>query len=147
MRILESLREEFGGLDRSPARLRSFGLVVGGVLVLAGLAISWRGGWAHDGVVRWLVVAGVALMSGGLIAPAALRPVYLVWMGFALILGHVMTRVLLTLVFFLIITPIGLLMRALGKDPLARSPESKLASYWIVREDGATSREQLEKYW
>jgi hypothetical protein len=67
-------------------------------------------------------------------------------MGLALVLGHVMTRVLLALVFFLIVTPIGLVRRALGRDPIEKSAEPELDSYWIRREDGADAG-HLERYW
>jgi len=147
MSVVESLREDLRGLDRSPRRLRSFAFTVGVFLILVALAVGWRRDWDFGGAVRWLAGSGAGLALVGLVAPAVLRPLYLAWMGLALVLGHVMTRVILTVVFFLVVTPIGWLMRAFGKDPLARSSQPELPSYWIEREDGAASRARLERYW
>jgi hypothetical protein len=144
MKMLDALASDFRALDTSRRQLRRFGLVVGAVLIL--IAIAWRGDWAFGSGTRVLAGVGALLAVLGLAVPAALRPVYRVWMGLALVLGHVMTRVLLTLVFFLLVTPIGIVRRALGGDPIRRPPSPEEPSYWIRREDAA-DRSQLERYW
>jgi hypothetical protein len=147
MGMIETLREDFRALDTSHKRVRSFGLTIGALLILVALVVVWRAGWAIGGGARWLAGSGAALAFIGLAAPALLRPLYRGWMGFALVLGHVMTRVLLTVVFFLVVTPIGLIRRALGRDPIERSPAPDLASYWIERDDIEASTGRLERYW
>jgi hypothetical protein len=57
-----------------------------------------------------------------------------------------MTRVLLTLVFFLLVTPIGVLRRAVRRDPIEKSPAPDLPSYWIRRDEGEAAG-RLERYW
>jgi hypothetical protein len=146
MGMIESLRADFRGLDTSRRQLRRFALIVGSVLMLIALTIAWRGEWAIGSGTRALAGSGALLALLGLVAPEALRPLYRAWMGLALVLGHVMTRVLLALVFFLIVTPIGLVRRALGRDPIEKSAEPELDSYWIRREDGADAG-HLERYW
>jgi len=146
MRMIEALRADFRALDTSRRQLRRFGSVVGSVLILIAIAVAWRGGWTIGMGARWLAAAGAALAGLGLLAPPALLPLYRAWMGLALVLGHVMTRVLLTLVFFLLVTPIGLIRRAVRRDPIDKSPDSDMDTYWIRRE-GTASSERLERYW
>ena len=92
------------------------------------------------------VIGIIALMfiGLGLIIPVMLKPLYFVWMTFATILGWVMTRVILSLVFYLIITPIGLLTKLLGKDFLAlQRVESD--SYWNYRDSAEELNQDYEK--
>lgn len=114
-------------LKRSYRTEREFGLLVGGVLLALG------GWWFYRG--RFPVVAPVLLAVGALLAlSGALYPKALVvpnrlWMGMAEAMGYVMTRVILALVFFLIVTPIGLLRKLTGGDPLGRRA-AHTESYW-----------------
>jgi hypothetical protein len=112
----------------SAKELRNFGFTFGGVATVVTLLLLWRGrtptaqGFAAAAVLFFLV--------GGLI-PGLLRPFYGPWMKFAEILGHINTRILLGLFFFVGITPTGLLMRLTGKDPMSRTFKRKGgATYW-----------------
>ena len=125
----------------STAELRKFGLMVGGVFLLLG-TISWYRGHTLPPRVLWAV--GVALVVPGAVAPAVLRPVRTVWMHLAAVLGEVNSRLLLTVMFFLVVTPIGLLMRLFG-DPLRRSLDEKGASDWIRRPPGRVDRARYER--
>ena len=111
----------------SPSTLRSFGLTVGGILLLMGL---W---WVHRGkfglVGPGFAVAGGILLLAGVAAPRLLARPYSGWMALAEGLAFVMTRVILFLVFVLVVTPIGLLRRAVGGDPLRRRAKAT-ESYW-----------------
>ena len=75
--------------------------------------------------------AGALLAAFGVIWPRALKYVYIAWMALAFTLGFVMSNVILTLFFFLFVTPIGLLARLFQKDFLARKWDKRAASYWI----------------
>ena len=90
--------------------LRKFGLVMAAPLTLIGGVLLWRG--RTTGMIL-LGLAGLFLLLAG-VAPRALAPVERYWMAFAEKLGAVMTRVILTLTFYLVITPIGLLLRLMG---------------------------------
>ena len=96
---------------------RSFGVSVGGVLVLLAGLLLWR----HR-VLRAEVVGGVGavLLVLGLIAPPLLKYPSRYWWKFSRALGHVMARVWLTALFALILTPVSLVWRAIGRDPLDR---------------------------
>ena len=109
---------------------RSFGFVFAGVFTIITLVKLWRG-WTDWGYL-WLglaVVFGVAALA----APSILAPLNRIWLKIGLALHKVMTPLIMGLLFFLVVTPIGLFMRATGKDllRLKRSPEDK--SYWIDR--------------
>jgi hypothetical protein len=141
------LWQEIKDIDTSKKTLRSFGWVVGGVLLFIAGVIWWRHDWTPTTATYWLGGIGGTLMVLGLAVPTVLRPLYRVWMALALVLGFIMTRVLLTLVFFLLITPIGLVRRLLGKDPLRQEPDADTTSYWIPKSYDDAPDDRLEKYY
>lgn len=144
--VLAVLREEVRAVDSSRKALRSFGVLVGAVLLGVAAYAAWRRGWTLSTLAAALGGIGAALVVLGLAAPAVLRPVQRAWMALAVVLGFVMTRVILTVVFFGVVTPIGLVMRALGRDPMVRRPDPAAPSYWILRDGAASDRERLERY-
>ncbi len=147
METLRMLWQEIREIDTSRKALRSFGWVVGAVLLGIAAVVWWRRDWTATGAVVWLGGIGGALVALGLLAPALLRPLYRVWMALAVVLGFVMTRVILTLVFYLVLTPIGLLLRLFGKDPLHRRLDPNAPSYWLEKTYDDESPERLEKYY
>lgn len=123
------IREELQQLDVRRPALRRFGFMVGGVFALLGVWLAVRG---HRGA--WLALpAGLALAGAGWLVPHRLARVYRAWMALALALGLVMTTVLLTLVFLLVVTPAGWLARLRGRDFLNRRRDRSAASYWTPR--------------
>lgn len=106
---------------------RSFGLLVGGILAAMG------GWWLYRGrfptVAPVLAAVGGILVLLGLVVPRALAIPFRLWMKLAEGMSFVMTRVILLLVFYVAIVPIGLLRRMVGSDPLRRRA-GKSASYW-----------------
>ncbi len=138
---------ELGSLDSGPRALRRFGLAVGGILLALGALAAWREGTAALMVPAALLATGALLVVHGFFRPSALRIPYLVWMGLALVLGWVMTRLILTAVYFLVVTPVGLVLRVSGRDPMHRRPDPNLPTYWIPREADGDPRERLTRYW
>ncbi len=106
---------------------REFGLIVGGVFALLGGWWIYRGKLAT--IAPILLAIGVLLVILGLIFPRALIYPNKLWMLLAAGLGFISTRIILGIVFFLMVTPIGLVKRMFGWDPLSRRGESR-ASYW-----------------
>ena len=116
-------------LDRKG--LREFALVTSGVIVgLFGLLLPWlfNLGWP-----TWPWILAAILVTLGFVAPMALRPVYKLWMQFGLILSKITTPIIMGLVFFLVITPTGLIRKLLAKDPMARNFHDG-ESYRVPRE-------------
>lgn len=99
-------------------RERSFGLSVGVALLLIAGVLFWRGRVQPAEV---LAAIGAALAVLGQFLPAALKWPSAVWWRFAMALGYVNARIILTVVFLVVLTPVGLLQRLAGRDPLARS--------------------------
>jgi hypothetical protein len=110
--------------------LRRFGCTVGGVFLLLG-AISWWRGHTIPPIVFGTL--GTLLVVPGLIVPVVLGPVERGWMAFAALLGAINTRILLTLVYVVVVTPIGF-VRRFRDDPLDRGLGTDATSHWVPRE-------------
>jgi hypothetical protein len=123
----------------SNAELRKFGLTVGAAFVVLGTISWWRG---HELPPRILWTMGGLLIVPGAVAPALLRPIQRGWMAFALVLGHVNTRIILTVLFYLVMTPVGLIMR-LFRDPLDRSMSGNTTTHWTKR---APEPAEIQRY-
>ncbi|HXK58402.1 MAG TPA: SxtJ family membrane protein [Acidobacteriota bacterium] len=122
-------------------RLRRFGLVVGlGLAVVA--AVSWYRGHTLVPVALWS--AGGALLLLGLVYPAVLSPVEKTWLKLGSLLAWVNTRIILSLLFVLVVTPIGALAR-LFRDPLSRRIDRRVETYWIPRTTGPVRPEIYER--
>jgi hypothetical protein len=122
-----SLWNEINEIASSKADLRKFGVTMAGAFGLLGGLALWR---AH-GFSVYLVAAGALFLAFGLVFPAALRPVQKIWMTLALLMGWVMSRVILAVTFFIVVTPIGLIMRLSGKDILDKRPGVRRDTYWV----------------
>ncbi len=110
--------------------LREFGLITAGMIALVfGLLLPWI--WDATSWPLWPWVTAAALGTISLILPGLLRPVHHWWMKMAHVLGWINTRILLSLVFFFIFLPVGLVMRLLGKDPLRRKLNHAEQSYRV----------------
>jgi len=113
----------------TPQQLRSFSWIVSGGFVVIGLAPLIR----HHPIRMWALGVALVLAVMGLIFPPALKPVYRVWMAFGEALGWVNTRIILTIVYYLLIVPIGLILRATGNDPMRLKIEPDAETYRIPR--------------
>jgi hypothetical protein len=121
---------------------REFGLVVGAVFVLLGAWWIYRG--KFSGIAYVVLPLGGALMLLGLVLPIALVYPNKAWMKLAEALSFVMTRLILGIVFFLIVTPIGVVKRLSGWDPLSRRGK-RSASYWQPYSDRQRDPRHYEK--
>ena len=121
--------QEIRNIRASKNDLRRFGVILA-LALAAVVAIVW---WRSDRFWAWLLAVSVILAVTGLLIPAVLRPLHRLWMAMAILLGWLTTRILLTAVFFLILTPIGLLASVAGRDPLRRRGVGDVTTYWIKR--------------
>ena len=127
------LRDDIKALQNAtPRQLRSFGLVVGGVFCALAL-FFWIPKW-HKDWFWWLLVPGVPLVLLGLVAPRALKWANVAWMTLAMILGAIVSTILLTLLFYFVVAPIGLVARLAGRDFLSRKLDPNAPSYWLLRD-------------
>jgi hypothetical protein len=109
---------------------RAFGLTLAAVFAVIGVV---RLVLSHSYAGWWLGAAAV-MLAFALAWPAALAPLNRLWLRLGLVLYKVVNPLVMGLVFFTTVVPIGLLMRALGKDPLRLRREPAAGSYWITRE-------------
>jgi hypothetical protein len=135
------MQEELKSLSTTTRDLRKFGLTVGGVfLLLGGLAL-----WRHKWTAPWLLTPGIVLFGLGLLWPRALKLIYIAWMGLALGLGLIVSSIMLTVFFYLVITPIGLIARLAGKDFLSLKMEPAAKSFWVAREKPVRTAAEYEQ--
>jgi hypothetical protein len=100
---------------------RSFGRSVGGVLILVAAYLAWRGRTTPAAVTGAI---GVVLVTLGQFAPTLLKWPSAAWWKFAMVLGHVNARIILSVIFLFVLVPLGLTWRLIGRDPLARRRQS-----------------------
>ncbi len=115
----------------SERELRTFGLLLPASVLVAGLGL---GHLLDSGAVRrgaWIVGGLITVVYLGV--PSVRRWIFVGLSYLTYPIGWVVTHVLLTAIFLLVVTPIGLLLRLLGKDPLARRIEPAADSYWVER--------------
>lgn len=122
--------------------LRQFGIILGIILLAIGSLHYFKG---HFNVYPYLLGFGGMFLVAGLICPAILKPFYIVFAKVAHAIGWFNTRVILILVYYLILTPIGLVMRILRHDPLKKKQEKGLETYWVKRENTISAKESFEK--
>jgi hypothetical protein len=113
-----------GGSDRH------FGLLVGGALIVIGLWPLWH----HLGVRWWALAIGLTFGLIALMAASLLAPLKRVWMKFGWLLGRVVSPIVMGALLYLVITPVGLLQRLFGRDPLHLKWDPKAATYWQFRQ-------------
>ena len=90
-----------------------------------------------------LIAIAAVVFVVALVSPRPLGPAFRCWMALARALGWVMTRLLLSIMFYLVFTPIGLIMRLIRRDVLHRDFNSSKSSFWIPKED---PKDGLERY-
>lgn len=127
-------------INWNPTRreLRQFGLLC--LAVFGGMA-AW--GYFHHGSVLAMRILTVAAVTGGtlgVVAPMALKPIFVGWMVAAFPIGWTVSHLLLGFIFYCVLTPIGLLMKALGHDPMHRSFDRSAKTYWSPHEQADVKR-------
>ena len=110
--------------------LRTFGLMVGGVFSVIGL---WPFLARGDSPRIWAIAVGGALIGLGLAVPSSLKYVHRIWMKIGHVLGYINTRILLAVIFYGLITPMGVIMRLFGKDPMHRPLVPEADTYRVIR--------------
>lgn len=123
--------------EKSNSDLRKFGMVMACALLVFAALLWWR----DKSYWPYLLYISAFFTIFGLIFPRLLAPIEWVWMTMARYMGLFMTRVILTLTYYLAVTPTGLIMKVFGKDPLDRKFDPDKKSYWKpVEPDGPASR-------
>jgi hypothetical protein len=114
-----------------PGKLRSFGLLVGGILAALGIVPVLL---HPHGLHPWLFILGALLFGCGAVLPRSLAPVYRLWMWLGHILGEVNTRIIMAVLYYVVLTPFACVMRIVRHDPLRRAFDASADSYRVLRE-------------
>ncbi len=117
---------------------RSFGLVFFVVFLIIGLWPLLDGGQFKI----WSLFFSLFFLVLGLLNSKLLTPLNLLWTKFGILLGNVFAPIVMSFIFFLVVTPIGLLMRIMGRDLLRTKYNKSGKSYWIKREKRITKMNQ-----
>ena len=121
--------EEIKNIKSSKRDLRKFGLTIGIALIVVSvlLAINGKNSTFYFGAL------GLLFLVIGLVAPRTLKLLNIIWMSISIILGWLMTRLILIILFYVVLTPIGLLSKLFNKDFLDLKIEKEKQSYWQKR--------------
>jgi len=120
---------ELKNIKSTKKELKEFGLTIGIILsVLGGIGL-WRG----KPVGPYFLGAGIIFITLGLTLPRILKPLQKVWMGFSVVMGFFMSRVILFILFYAVLTPISFATRIFGKDILDEKLDKEAKSYWHER--------------
>jgi len=124
------LREEFQSIPMTDREVRKFGVTIGVVLLLVAAFLFWK----NRSSALYFAIAAPAFAGLAWSLPGLMRPLYRGWMALAVAMGFVMTRVILTVLFYGMFTPIALVMKLLRKDPLHERFDKQAETYWVKRE-------------
>ena len=119
---------------------RAFGLVFAGFFALVSL---WPLRWGQP-LRLWALGLAALCVLVALLAPAALSPLNRAWTALGRLLQRLVSPVILALLFYLVVTPIGLLMRCLGKTPLRLGLDPAARTYWIDRRPPGPAPETMK---
>ena len=134
--------EEIRNIKSGKSDLRKFGITMGIASGILGGILHWLG---KEHALIFLSLAALFLFLG-LVLPHLLKPAQKTWMTVAVLMGWVMTRVILSVLFYLLLTPTGLLAKLFGKRFLdTRFPGKSAQSYWIKKEKLSIKKEDYER--
>ena len=135
------IAEEIKQIKSTPAELRKFGLTIGGLLTIIGIIMIIL----HAKHKLIFSALGFLFIFLGLTFPKMLKWIYKLWMGLSVVLGFFSTRVILSLLFYFVLTPINFLHKFTGKNFLDLKIEKSAASYWRKRPQVTFDKSRFEK--
>ncbi|HAP35771.1 MAG TPA: hypothetical protein DCQ28_07450 [Bacteroidetes bacterium] len=133
MSWIKEVRHDISTIQSTSNDLKKFGLTIGGLLMVLSVAAFWKGWW---GTTAIFIVSslGTFLVISGMFFSDVLRGIHRWWMGFAIILGSVVSRIILFIIFFTIVSFISIAARIFGKKFDITYNDSQRSSYWIQRD-------------
>ena len=132
--------EEIKNIKSGKRELRQFGITVGIVLGLLGGLFYLR----QKSFYPYFLIFSAAFLSCGLLVPTLLKPIQKIWMSLAILIGWFITRVILIVIFYLVVTPIGILAKVFGKKLLDTNFGKNVDSYWIPKEPAKFDKRSYE---
>jgi hypothetical protein len=140
MKLLKSIWHDIQEIKSTKKELREFGIVIGIFFLLIAGLLAWKG----KSYLFWVVLAA-PFLAFAFINPFLLKPFQKVWMGLAVTIGWFMSRLILSVVFFLVLTPLSLVLRLTGKKFLDLDFKTGDATYWNFKSAEELPKERYEK--
>lgn len=121
--------------------LRKFGFALSTVVFVMGIIFSFK----YKSIYIWPFLLSAVFFMTSIIFPPCLKPIHWILMRISFAIGWVNTKILLFVIFYLIVTPLGLIMRLFGKDLLNQRIDRRSSSYWIKREETPFDKSHYER--
>ena len=134
--------EEIRNIKSEKSDLKKFGLLMGTILFLGSLYLLWKQQQTY--AVGGFILAGVFTVLA-FVGPVVLKPLQRAWMAMAVVMGFVMSRIIVAVIFYGMVTPIGLVGRLAGKKFLELKMDKAAVSYWIGRKQTKTEKSDYER--
>lgn len=141
--MIREILQDLAALKQGVGELRQFGWTMASAFGLLSAFLYWRHPSATTTVPA--VLAAVLFALGAALRPPVLAGIRTLWMGLAFVMGYFMSRVILGVCYYLVITPIGLITRAAGKDLLNTKIDKDAPTHWIIRSPAAEDPARWER--
>jgi hypothetical protein len=135
------LKEEIKFINKSENAVKKTGLTVGIVLILVSLILWYLGKISS---IYFSSIGGLLVIIA-VVFPSLLRPFHIVWMALALLMGFVMSRVILTILFYIVLTPVGIIAKIFGKKFMLLGFDKSASTYWEKRENPVKQQIDYER--
>ncbi|MDD5594667.1 MAG: SxtJ family membrane protein [Candidatus Omnitrophica bacterium] len=129
-------------LNLSFSNLKKFAITMGVAFLVIVALIFLK----HRHLNLPFLFISLGFFISAVVSPAILKPIYILWMRFAFILSWVNTRLLLLIIFYLVFTPISLILKLFGKDILERRIDRQCTSYWHQRENAVAAKDYERQF-
>lgn len=136
-----AISEEIKNIKGNKSEWKKFGFTMGTILTIIGFFLLWKKNDNYD----YILYLAAAFFIIGLFSPSVLKPVYKVWMALSVVMSFIMTRVIMVIIFYLIVTPAGLIASLTGKKFLDMKIDKSVKSYWIAREKTLKVKSDYER--
>ncbi len=134
--------KEIKNIKTDKEQIRQFGFIIGAVLLILAAIFFWigiQGEWVYFMLGFFFIVIAATF-------PNALKLLYIIWMSFAILLGWLMSRLILLLLYYLILSPIGLISRLIGKSFLELKIDLSKKSYWNSIENKKSTKDYERQF-
>jgi hypothetical protein len=133
--------DDLKNIRKDNKAIRDFGILIGFILLIIAGILFYKERESYE----LIILLGIAFIGLGLGMPIFLKPFYLIWMVFAVILGWFMSRLILVILFYFILTPIGLVGKLFGQNFLGNNFNSSAKSYWNLIDSKSEINQDYEK--
>ena len=122
--------QEIRNIKATKKNIRNFSFLISAVLILLGIYFSFK----NNNLELNLLLSSIFFALSGIFFPIIIKPLYFIWMVLAILLGFIMTRIILIVLFYLIVFPTGILAKLTGVKLIDSKFRSAKDSYWIKKD-------------